>query len=240
MLRFMSGFAAVAIGFAPIAIAPGSSASPATRVAFTPTLAPPAASDAPRTEWIAGVAQFPKWSDMLRRWSRQVGAAGDCINATGAVAGCVPADWATLTARLRPLDRRALLDQLNRAINRYPYVATADNWGRADYWETPFEFMSRGGQCEDYAIAKFMILRAMGFAGRDLRVLVVRDVVRGVDHAVLVVDLDGTAWLLDSVSDNVVPLASATQYRPYYAINETGWWLYTPNPLQLAANPNRR
>lgn len=238
MLRFIPGFAAVAFGFAPVAIAPGSSAAPIATVSLSPAPARPAV-DEPRVVRVDGIAQFPKWTDMLRRWSGEIGAAEDCIAKTGAVVGCVPAEWAALTAQLRPLDRRAMLDQLNRAINRYPYVAAADNWGRADYWETPFEFLSRGGQCEDYAIAKFMLLRAMGFADRDLRILVVRDVIHRVDHAVLVVDLDGTAWLLDSVSDNVVPLANAMQYRAYYAIDETGWWLYTPNPLQMAANANR-
>ena len=150
--------------------------------------------------------------------------------------GCVPAEWASLTASLRSLDGHAMLDALNRAINGHPYIAATDNWGRPDYWEAPFEFMTRNGQCEDYAIAKFMILRALGFANEELRVLVVRDVVRQVDHAVLVANLDGMAWLLDSVTDTVVPLATATNYRPDYAINETGWWLYTPNPLQLASN----
>lgn len=230
MLRFIPGLAVVAVGFAPVALAPPVSSLPA-----------PArrAVDAPRVVRVEGVAQFPKWTDMLRRWSAEIAVAEDCIAETGTVAGCVPAEWAALTAQLRPLDRRAMLDQLNRAINRHPYVAATDNWGRADYWETPFELLRRGGQCEDYAIAKFMVLRAMGFADRDLRILVVRDIVRRVDHAVLAVDLDGTAWLLDSVSDRVVPLANAKQYRAYYAIDETGWWLYTPNPLQMAANTTR-
>lgn len=172
---------------------------------------------------------------MLHRWSAQLAAVRDCVTTSGGVEGCVPAEW----AQLQPLDRHAMLDRLNRAINAHGYVAAAGNWGRRDYRETPFEFMSRNGQCEDYAIAKFMILRALSFANDQLRVLVVRDVAHQVDHAVLVADLDGTSWLLDSVNDQVAPLASATQYRAYYAINETGWWFYNPNPVQIAARPSR-
>ncbi|HVA14146.1 MAG TPA: transglutaminase-like cysteine peptidase [Stellaceae bacterium] len=233
MLRLISGIAALAIGLAPVVLDPGRAAAPLALVSLPPaTLAGPIGGiQATRFD---GVAQFPKWTDMLRRWSEQIGAARHCIAITGAVEGCVPAEWSALTAQLRPLGRRAMLDRLNRAINRHRYVAATDNWGRADYWETPFEFMSRDGQCEDYAIAKFMILRALGFDDDDLRILVVRDVARQIDHAVLVVYLDGTAWLLDSIDDTVAPLASATRYRPYYAINETGWWLYAPNPVRPA------
>jgi predicted transglutaminase-like cysteine proteinase len=228
----MLGVAVLALGLVPMSLAPADNSALAAMLPPRAT----ASANAPHAERIAGVAQFPKWTDMLRRWSAQVAAAQNCVAATDEVQDCVPGEWASLTARLRPLDRRAMLDQLNRAINHHPYVAATDNWGRADYWETPFEFMSRNGQCEDYAIAKFMILRALGFADGDLRILVVRDVAREVDHAVLVVNLDGTAWLLDSIDDTVALLASAAQYRPYYAINETGWWLYTPNPLQMASN----
>jgi predicted transglutaminase-like cysteine proteinase len=234
VLRSMLVVAVLALGLAPVSLTPAEN-SPRVSPA-SPSPAAPASVDAPRAERIEGIAQFPKWTDMLRRWSEQVAAAQNCVVATDEVQDCVPGEWASLTAQLRPLDRHAVLDQLNRVVNRHPYVAATDNWGRVDYWETPFEFMSRNGQCEDYAIAKFMILRALGFADDDLRILVVRDVVRQVDHAVLVVNLDGTAWMLDSLDDIVAPLASATQYRPYYAINETGWWLYTPNPLQLASN----
>ena len=219
------------MGFAPTALDSGFEAP---LVADT-ALATPSMQDAAHAVRIAGIVEFPKWTDMLRRWSVQVATAQDCIAANDAVDGCVPAEWAQLTAQLRSLDRRALLDRLNQAINAHDYVLASVNWGRNDYWETPFEFMSRNGQCEDYAIAKFMILRALGFDNDALRILVVRDVSRQLDHAVLVVNLDGTDWLLDSLDDQVVPLARATQYRAYYAINETGWWLYTSNPLQMAS-----
>jgi predicted transglutaminase-like cysteine proteinase len=231
VLRILSGVAALAIGLAPTLLDSQSSVASVADVALPPV----AHHDAAQAVRVDGVAEFPKWTDMLRRWSGQVAAAQDCITATGMVEGCVPPEWSQLTAQLRSLDQRTLLDHLNHAINAHDYVLASANWGRRDYWETPFEFMSRNGQCEDYAIAKFMILRALGFDNDTLRILVVRDVPRQLDHAVLVVTLDGTDWLLDSLDDRVMPLASATQYRAYYAINETGWWLYTPNPLQMAS-----
>src|ERR1700761_4825504 len=179
----MSGIAVLTIGLAPNFVDPQPSA--ALGVPFSASIVPaPAASfGGAEATHIAGIDQFPKWTDMLHRWSAQVAAVRDCVTASGGVEGCAPAEWAQLTAQLQPLDRHAMLDRLNRAINAHGYVAATENWGRRDYWETPFEFMSRNGQCEDYAIAKFMLLRALGFANDDLRVLVVRDVVRQIDHA---------------------------------------------------------
>jgi predicted transglutaminase-like cysteine proteinase len=182
---------------------------------------------------LAGIAPFYKWTAMLSRWASQVKDAQECGLKTGDLNRCLPPEWAQLTARLRGLAPRVMLDEVNRAINAHPYVAATDNWGDGDHWETPFEFLSRNGQCEDYAIAKFMLLRAMGFSNDQLRVVVVRDVARQVDHAVLVVQLGGQTWLLDSVTNAVDAVASAAQYRAYYSINETGWWLPLPNPIGI-------
>ncbi len=184
---------------------------------------------------VAGIGQFYKWTDMLARWAVEVAQVDACAVAASALSTCVPEEWASLTERLKGLAPRAMLDEVNRAINAHPYVSSLDNWGTADHWETPFEFMSRNGQCEDYAIAKFMILRAMGFANDQLRIVVLRDEARQVDHAVLVAILDNQAWLLDSLSDDVAAVVSSPQYRAYYSINETGWWLALPNPIAFSA-----
>ena len=189
---------------------------------------------------VEGVTQFHKWTDMVARWNTEVVSANACAEAKGETDQCVPDEWARLTTRLKGLDHRAMLDDVNRTLNAHRYVTSLDNWGTPDHWETPFEFMRRDGQCQDYAIAKFMVLRAMGFTNDELRVLVVRDVDRNLDHAVLVAYIDNQAGLLDSLNDNVVPLATASAYRAYYAINESGWWLYLPNPLGITMAPPTR
>jgi predicted transglutaminase-like cysteine proteinase len=178
----------------------------------------------------ANVARFKNWTDVLARWQRERSAAGQCEASTPA-AGCAPREWRELIQELRGLPRRTILERLNIAVNRHPYVPSIDNWGVVSHWETPFEFFRRNGQCQDYAIAKFMLLRDLGFANDELRIVVLRDVERGLDHAVLVVYLDGQSLMLDSLGDHVVPTASVAAYRAYYSINETGWWLHLPNPM---------
>jgi predicted transglutaminase-like cysteine proteinase len=182
----------------------------------------------------SAIDRFYKWTGMLQRWERaRTAALQPC--APGQLDGCEPQEWRRIVATLAPLDTRAKLDAVNALVNRYPYIPSAVNWREPNYWETPYEFLSHSGQCQDYAIAKFMALRAAGVPNEQLRLVVVRDTRLGQDHAVLVAYVDGKALMLDNQIADVVPVESVQHYRPYYSINETGWWLHEPNPLQISA-----
>lgn len=82
----------------------------------------------------------------------------------------------------RSRDGRAKLGETNRAIN---LAIRAANDGADDVWSSPLATFARGaGDCEDYAIAKLAALRLAGVANEDLRIVVVRDVRAGEEHAV--------------------------------------------------------
>lgn len=50
------------------------------------------------------------------------------------------------------------------------YKTDEKNWGVADYWSTPSELIEKGaGDCEDYAIAKYFALLALGVPRDKLR-----------------------------------------------------------------------
>ena len=184
------------------------------------------------------VAPFWKWTTMLARYhdelrhARHVCRDGEWSGAysaeVGYEGGCEPAEWRDLVNELRGLDLRAKLDRVNAEINRHPYVRSIDNWGDPNHWETPFEFLKVGGQCQDYAITKYLLLRAAGVDEDDLRVVVVRDMNLQLDHAILVVFADGGALVLDNQIARVVPATLIHHYRPYYSINEAGWWRHIP------------
>ncbi len=149
--------------------------------------------------------------------------------------GCEPREWHRIVELLKPLDLRAKLTAVNDLVNRYPYTPSSANWNQPNYWETPFEFLHKSGQCQDYAITKFMLLRAAGVPNDLMRVVVLRDMRLGLDHAVAVVYVDGEALMLDNQIAAVTPVAGIHHYQPYYSINETGWWLHEPNPLQITS-----
>ena len=130
------------------------------------------------------------------------------------------------TARREPMLGR--LATINGAVNRVPYVDDRANYGLEDYWASLDEFLARGGDCEDYAIAKYMLLRRAGVPAEAMRVVVVRDLALSTSHAILAVTVAGRTYILDNQSPTVKPAAQVARYQPVYSINETGWWLHMP------------
>lgn len=170
---------------------------------------------------------FWKWTTMLQRFrDEERQAKGVCHD--GQMTRCVPAEWHELVTEMKGLSLRAKLDLVNSAINHHRYVRSIDNWGQVNYWETPFQFMQVGGQCQDYAITKYLLLRAAGVPASRLRVVVLRDMNLQLDHAVLVAFVDGDALILDNLINQVVSASVIHHYRPYYSINEAGWWRQVP------------
>lgn len=144
----------------------------------------------------------------------------DCVSANGP--GCSLAELRDLIDGLRgaPVMRR--LHEVNRAVNRAAYREDPTNWGRRDHWSTPHELLTRGGDCEDFAIAKYLALRGLGFPARDLRLLILYDTRRQRAHAVLAVELDGRELVLDNLGGAILPLSALPHYRVRYALNERG------------------
>lgn len=181
------------------------------------------------------LSAFVKWTGMLERFAREEREEPRC--APGAAADCAPDEWRELISELRGFGLRAKLDRVNAAVNRHPYVASMRNWGESNRWETPFEFLRRGGQCQDYAIAKYLLLREAGVPAAQLRIVVLHDTRLGLDHAVTVAYVEGRVLLLDNQLANVVTADSIHHYQPYYSINEEGWWLHLgPNARYAAAD----
>jgi len=164
----------------------------------------------------SNLKMFPKWRGMLRLFEKER-------------KSCAPDEcrqWDALITRLRGLDLMAELREINTEMNKRPYVPDAVNWSLPDYWATPFEFLQKGGDCEDFAIAKYMALRDLGVPVASMRVVVLNDLNLGIAHAVLAVYVDGNPYILDNQISKVVPASSIHHYQPVYSINESGWWLH--------------
>ena len=115
---------------------------------------------------------------------------------------------------------------VNSFWNNYPYITDMKNWGRQDYWAIPREFVGKSGDCEDYAIVKFFTLRALGVPSTAMRIVVLKDVVRKLAHAVLAVEEGGEIYILDNISSAIVPHSRLTQYVPAYSLNEEKAWVH--------------
>ncbi|XUM24095.1 transglutaminase-like cysteine peptidase [Bradyrhizobium oligotrophicum S58] len=128
---------------------------------------------------------------------------------------------------------RARLGEINRAINLAIRPASdVAQYGQVDVWASPLAtFERRAGDCEDYAIAKFVALRMAGVAIDDLRIVILHDVVRGEDHAVAAARLDGHWLMLDNQRMAMIQDSDARQVRPLFVIDETGISRYQALPL---------
>ena len=119
------------------------------------------------------------------------------------------------------------LQDLNDFVNQWAYITDMNNWGKSDYWASPLEFMSNSGDCEDYAIMKYVALKGLGVSQSDMRIVVVQDTVRDVAHAVLAVYLEGAKpFIMDSLFDTVLSHDKILQYIPHYSVNETTRWAH--------------
>jgi predicted transglutaminase-like cysteine proteinase len=133
---------------------------------------------------------------------------------------------------LRQFEGVPLKDKIigvNRFFNTFPYRTDMWTYGQSDYWATPLEFLKNGGDCEDYAIAKYMTLRLLGVPEERLRLAVVHDQLRNLAHAVLVVYAQDTALVLDNLTNAVLSHDRVTNYTPYYTVNATTQWVHVPS-----------
>ena len=181
---------------------------------------------------------FFKWTGMLARFHAELqNSTGPCT--VDRTKDCVPTEWSELVGDLRDLDVRTKAARVNQMINRHPYIPSMRNWGEINHWETPFEFLRKSGQCQDYAITKYMLLRAAGVPAERLRLVVLHDAHLGLDHAVTVIYIDGTALMLDNQLRDMVPVDTVQHYQPYYSINEQGWWLHRGPNARYASSAER-
>ena len=165
---------------------------------------------------------FNKWTDVLQRYEQQAAAVFAC---EGDV--CPRAEWEQLLRQWEGQPLAVQMQAVNSFFNTIPYREDADNWGIRDYWATPYELLERGGDCEDYAIAKYISLKRLGVPESSMRVVILQDNnLGGMIHAVLEVRIHDERYVLDNQISQVVDEAKLFHYRPIYALNNTQWWAY--------------
>jgi predicted transglutaminase-like cysteine proteinase len=119
---------------------------------------------------------------------------------------------------------RARLGEINRAINLAIHpMSDLAQYGEIDVWSSPLlTFTTGSGDCEDYAIAKFVALHRAGIPPEDLRIVIMHDTIRGENHAVAAARLGGHWLILDNRRMTMVEDAHIRNYRPLYVIDQYG------------------
>ena len=170
---------------------------------------------------------FPKWTGVMERYFAERGKVeGNCTEST--FNKCHWQKWQALIADLKdqPLDRQ--LAAVNARMNEARYIIDPINWGVKDYWATLGEFFAKDGDCEDYAIAKYVTLEMLGIDPAAMRIVVLQDLNLRAAHAVLAVQAGGDTVILDNQIKQVISAAKIRHYRPIFSINQQAWWLHKP------------
>jgi len=120
------------------------------------------------------------------------------------------------------------LEKVNQFFNQMEFVEDIDHWGNKDYWATPIEFLgTQGGDCEDFTIAKYFTLKAMGIEEEKLYLTYVKALTYNVHHMVLTYfSTPGSEPLvLDNIVADIKPASQRRDLLPIYSFNGTGLWL---------------
>ena len=137
------------------------------------------------------------------------------------------ASFASIIDEIRARSGRARIEAVNRLINSsVRYVSDLAQHGVLDRWTAPLATLAAGqGDCEDYAIAKYVALREAGVEAADLRFLLVRDRLAG-DHAVLGVRYEGRWLILDNRHLALGDSSALPHFTPLFALDHRGVKLF--------------
>ncbi|MBK5264389.1 MAG: transglutaminase-like cysteine peptidase [Alphaproteobacteria bacterium] len=159
--------------------------------------------------------------------------------ALAVAATSLDARWRNVTAE--PVDAQAgpwggLIRQA-AAQNSLIRLQLINNWVNArvafvedqadDQWANLAETITRGqGDCEDYAIAKMQLLESAGVPSDTLYLVIVTDMERHADHAVLAVREGNDMFILDNKTDRVLRSQDISDYRPIVSFSTQFAWTH--------------
>lgn len=127
-----------------------------------------------------------------------------------------------LILELQNKNQMEILEKVNDFFNKVSYTTDKDNYGVTDYWATPFEFLARDeGDCEDYAIAKYFLLKHLGIPSNKMYITYVGVV--GYEQAHMVLTFFDTPssdpFILDSFNEDLLLASQRKDLKPIYYFN---------------------
>lgn len=120
------------------------------------------------------------------------------------------------------------LTLVNDFFNQLEFVDDLTHWGKDDYWATPQEMLvSGGGDCEDFATAKYFTLRQLNIPNEKLRLIYVKSLRLNQPHMVLGYYAEPAAYplILDNLIKKILFAEERMDLLPVYSFNDRGLWV---------------
>lgn len=167
---------------------------------------------------------FSKWMSVLKRhYNEYTQERKTCEkNKTE----CVYNKWFEFITETKKLNKEKQIKAVNSYMNKHKYIIDPINWGKPDYWATVKEFILKNGDCEDYAISKYLTLKLLGWENEKMRIVTVMDMNLNTPHSILAVYGKNDVYILDNQIPVVVSSYKIKHYLPIYSLNEKHWWTH--------------
>ncbi len=120
------------------------------------------------------------------------------------------------------------LTNVNNFFNEVRFIDDIDHWKQKDYWATPIEMLSTdAGDCEDYTIAKYFTLKALGVSEKKLYLTYVKAIRLNQAHMVLTYfkTPQSIPLVLDNINKHILKATKRDDLVPVYSFNGDGLWL---------------
>jgi len=136
--------------------------------------------------------------------------------------------WQKLVDKVYKKPERLKLILVNNFFNESRFVSDQKNWHQKDYWATPKELLIKdAGDCEDYVIAKFITLKAVGVSHEKLNLTYVKAKKLNQAHMVLSYfkKPNSIPLILDNLIHRILKATKRKDLVPIYSFNGDGLWL---------------
>ena len=136
--------------------------------------------------------------------------------------------WQRLMDTISGRSESQRLAQANAFFNQMRFLNDGEHWGSRDYWATPLEFLGTwAGDCEEFAIAKYVTLVKTGTPTEKLRITYVKALELNQAHMVLTwaEQAGDVPLVLDNLIGEIKPANQRRDLLPVYSFNADSLWL---------------
>jgi len=163
----------------------------------------------------------------------------------GPARGVLLNDWLQMTHAAKTSSEELKLRRVNDFINQHiVFESDMSVWQQSDYWATPLETIGQGGgDCEDFAIIKYVSLRIAGVPVHKLRLVYVKARLKAAGggltqqaHMVLAYYATPNAepLVLDNLDPTIRPASKRQDLQPVFSFNSEGIFAGVSGNLKAA------
>ncbi|MBW8370482.1 MAG: transglutaminase-like cysteine peptidase [Thiobacillus sp.] len=156
------------------------------------------------------------------------------------------AAWRDLLTQAASQPDAIKLRRVNEFFNRRTrFGEDSEIWGTQDYWATPLETLGRAqGDCEDFAIAKYVTLKLLGIPSEKLRLTYVKARIGGPQSTLVQAHMvlsyypapDDEPLVMDNLISDIRPASRRKDLITIFGFNDQGLWVGGASPRAASAS----